>query len=51
MIEKFLRDEDGMELSEYAAAAALVTLAILAVFQLLGGNVTGKINSLASKLG
>lgn len=50
MIKKFLQDESGMELSEYAAAAALITLAVLAVFQLLGVNIGGKINSLASKL-
>jgi Flp pilus assembly pilin Flp len=51
VIRKFLRDEKGMELSEYAAAAALVTLAAIAAYQLLGGNIANKINSLASKLG
>ena len=36
MIKKFLRDESGLELSEYAVAAALVALAVVAAFQLLG---------------
>lgn len=49
-MKKFLRDESGMELSEYAAAAALVTLAAIAAFQLLGGNIASKINALAGKL-
>jgi Flp pilus assembly pilin Flp len=50
VIKKFLTDEAGMELSEYAASAALVTLAAIAAFQLLGGNVATQINSLANKL-
>ena len=49
-MKKFLRDESGMELSEYAAAAALVTLAAIAAFQLLGVNIAGKISALAGKL-
>ena len=50
MIRKFLSDETGMELTEYAVAAALVTLATLAVFQLLGGNIGAKISELATKI-
>jgi len=48
MIRKFLSDESGMELAEYAAAAALVTLATVAAFQLLGTNIMGRITDLAS---
>lgn len=48
MLKKFLRDETGLELSEYAAAAALITLAIVTAIQLLGTNITGRINSLAN---
>jgi Flp pilus assembly pilin Flp len=40
MIKKFLRDETGLELSEYAVAA----------FQLLGTNIGTKINSLANTI-
>ena len=50
MIRKFLRDESGLELSEYAVAAALVALAAVAAFQLLGGNIGTKINELATKI-
>ena len=50
MIKKFLRDETGLELSEYAVAAALVALAAVAAFQLLGGNIGSKINELATKI-
>ena len=50
MIKMFLRDESGLELSEYAIAAALVSLAAVAAFQLLGGNIGAKINQLATKI-
>jgi Flp pilus assembly pilin Flp len=51
VIKKFLTDETGLELSEYAVAAALVALAAVAAFQLLGGNIGTKINELATKIG
>ena len=47
MIKKFFSDETGLELSEYAVAAALIALATVGAFQLLVGNITGKITSLA----
>ena len=47
MIKKFLSDETGLELSEYAVAAALVALACVAAFQLLGTNIAARINTLA----
>ena len=50
MIKRFLRDETGLELSEYAVAAALVSLAAVAAFQLLGTNIGVKINELAGKI-
>ena len=50
MFRKFMNDETGLELSEYAVAAALVALACVAAFQLLGGNIGIKINELADKL-
>ena len=50
MIKRFLRDETGLELSEYAVAAALVALAAVAAFQLLGTNIGTKINSLANTI-
>ena len=50
MIKRFFSDETGLELSEYAVAAALVALACVAAFQLLGSNIGIKINALADKL-
>jgi len=50
VIKKFWSDESGLELSEYAVAAALVALAAVAAFQLLGGNIGSKINELANKI-
>jgi pilus assembly protein Flp/PilA len=50
MFMKFLKDETGLELSEYAVAAALVALAAVAAFQLLGTNIGLKIDELAGKL-
>jgi len=50
MIKRFFADETGLELSEYAVAAALIALACVAAFQLLGTNVGLKINELAGKI-
>jgi Flp pilus assembly pilin Flp len=50
VFRKFWSDESGLELSEYAVAAALVALACVAAFQLLGGNIAAKINELAGKI-
>jgi pilus assembly protein Flp/PilA len=47
MFRNFLRDETGLELSEYAVAAALVALAAVAAFQLLGSQIGARINTLA----
>jgi pilus assembly protein Flp/PilA len=47
MVRKFFRDETGLELSEYAVAAALVALAAVAAFQLLGTKIAARINTLA----
>jgi Flp pilus assembly pilin Flp len=50
MIRSFLSDESGLELSEYAVAAALVTLAVVVAFTAVGTNINGVIGNLASKL-
>ena len=50
MIRKFFSDETGLELSEYAVAAALIALATVAAFQLLGTNIGIKITGLANTL-
>jgi pilus assembly protein Flp/PilA len=50
MIKRFFRDETGLELSEYAVAAALVAIAVVGAFTTLGGAITTTINDLASKI-
>lgn len=50
MIKRFFADETGLELSEYAVAAALVALAAVVAFQTLGTNIGTKINELAGKI-
>lgn len=46
MLKKFLRDESGLELSEYAVAAALIAIAVVGAFTALGGAITDKITEL-----
>jgi pilus assembly protein Flp/PilA len=50
MIKKFFRDETGLELSEYAVAAALVAIAVVGAFTALGTAISGKITSLGSTI-
>ncbi|MDT5157013.1 MAG: hypothetical protein QOC99_3469 [Acidobacteriota bacterium] len=47
MIKSFLRDDSGLELSEYAIAAALVTLAVVVAFTKVSASITAVINNLA----
>jgi len=48
MLTRFLKDETGLELSEYAVAAALITIAIIGAIQTLGVNISAKISGLAN---
>jgi pilus assembly protein Flp/PilA len=50
MIQNFLRDETGLELSEYAVAAALVAIAVVLAFSALGTAIGSKLNDLAIKV-
>ena len=50
MLINFLKDETGLELSEYAVAAALVALAAVLAFQTLGTNIGLKVTELAEKI-
>ena len=50
MIKNFLRDETGLELSEYAVAAALVALAVIGAFSALGTNIGAKITDLGTRI-
>ena len=48
MLKRFLKDESGLELSEYAISAALITLGAVAAVELLGTNIADKIGGLAN---
>jgi pilus assembly protein Flp/PilA len=50
MIKNFLRDETGLELSEYAVAAALVAIAVVGAFSALGGTISDKIEELGTHI-
>ncbi|MNG31021.1 Flp/Fap pilin component [compost metagenome] len=43
---KFVEDEDGLTIVEYAVAGGLVTLGVVTAFTALGNNVCGVITSL-----
>lgn len=50
MLKRFFRDETGLELSEYAVAAALVAIAAVLAFQALGGKIATKIEELGDAI-
>ena len=43
---RFIADEDGLTIVEYAVAGGLVTMAVVGMFVSLGNNVCGVITSL-----
>ena len=45
-VVKFINDEDGLTIVEYAVAGGLITLGAVAAFITLGGNVKAAITSL-----
>ncbi len=47
-VMKFLRDEEGLTIVEYAVAGAMITIAVVAAFQLLGTNIQAQIERLAA---
>ena len=50
MTKHFFQDETGLELSEYAVAAALVAIACAAAFTTLGTAIGAKLNTLAATI-
>jgi pilus assembly protein Flp/PilA len=50
MIKRFFHDETGLELSEYAVAAALVAIAVVTAFTALGTNIGLRIQELADTI-
>ncbi len=49
-IKNFFKDETGLELSEYAVAAGLVALAVVAAFSALGTQINAAISALTGKI-
>ena len=49
-MQNLLIDETGLELSEYAVAAALVAMAVVAAFSALGNAIGGRLNELVSRV-
>lgn len=45
-VVRFVRDEDGLTIVEYAVAGGLITLAAVVAFQTLGTNVNTQITEL-----
>lgn len=45
-VVRFLKDEEGLTIVEYAVAGGLITLAVVAAFNLLGGAVDDNIREL-----
>jgi len=49
-MKKFLLDDTGLELSEYAVAAALVAIAVVGAFTALGVAIGDKITTLGTTI-
>jgi pilus assembly protein Flp/PilA len=50
-IWKFIKDEDGLELVEYAVMGALIVLGVVATILLLGGQINTRFNQLYTAIG
>jgi pilus assembly protein Flp/PilA len=49
-IRKLIHDEDGATAIEYGLIAALIAVAAIAAFQLVGTNLSSIFNTVATKL-
>jgi Flp pilus assembly pilin Flp len=49
-MKRFRTDEAGLELSEYAVAAALVAIAVAAAFTALGDAIGVRLNQLVTRV-
>ncbi|TBW54347.1 Flp family type IVb pilin [Marinobacter halodurans] len=47
-VSQFLRDEEGLELSEYAVAGSLIVLGAVAAFTTLGGDIATAIGKISA---
>ena len=49
-IMKFIKDEDGLELSEYAIMGALIVIALVAAIIVLQGSIIGAFERIAGEI-
>ncbi len=49
-IQKFMRDEDGLETVEWAVVGTAVVIVAIVAFQLLGTNTSTAMNSIATQI-
>ena len=50
-LKRFVRNEEGLTTVEYAVAGALITVAVVGAFTLLGGAVGTSIGTITTALG
>ncbi len=50
-VVQFIRDEEGLELSEYAVAGSLIVLGTVAAFTALGDTIFAQINAMITEMG
>jgi pilus assembly protein Flp/PilA len=50
-VMKFLKDEEGLTIVEYAVAGALISATVVGAFAALGGAVEAKIDLLTGYIG
>ncbi len=50
-VMKFVKDEDGLTIVEYAVAGGLITAAVVVAFTALGGRVNTIIRGITTSLG
>lgn len=49
-LQRFLIDENGAELAEYAVGTAIVVAIAIVVYQVLGDAINAKMNAVASEI-
>jgi Flp pilus assembly pilin Flp len=50
MLKRFVQDEQGLELSEYAVMAALIVAALVSIIVLLRGAISNKFQALTTAI-
>jgi pilus assembly protein Flp/PilA len=50
LIKKFVKEEEGLEMVEYAVAAGLLTVTVIAVWALLGEAISIRLNALLTAI-